>query len=133
MKGDGLVSTLPVPPLPPQDNVLKDAVKRYGTGKDSWKRVADALGGDRTDAECQSRWVKALNPSCVIKGPWTKEVRPLCCDRRPVCHCSPVRTPAPRPQEDTKVVELVRAHGPRKWSLIADHLPGRIGKQCRER
>jgi hypothetical protein len=27
----------------------------------------------------------------------------------------------------------VRIHGPKKWSLIAEHLPGRIGKQCRER
>lgn len=24
-------------------------------------------------------------------------------------------------------------HGAKKWSLIAQHLPGRIGKQCRER
>ena len=24
-------------------------------------------------------------------------------------------------------------HGPKKWSLIASFLPGRIGKQCRER
>ncbi len=31
------------------------------------------------------------------------------------------------------MVQLVRQHGPKKWSLIADHLPGRIGKQCRER
>jgi hypothetical protein len=36
-------------------------------------------------------------------------------------------------QEDAKVVELVRLHGAKKWSLIADNLPGRIGKQCRER
>ena len=36
-------------------------------------------------------------------------------------------------QEDLKVIELVRIHGAKKWSLIADHLPGRIGKQCRER
>lgn len=27
----------------------------------------------------------------------------------------------------------MKAHGPKKWSLIAEHLPGRIGKQCRER
>jgi len=32
-----------------------------------------------------------------------------------------------------KVVELVRAHGARKWSTIASQLPGRISKQCRER
>jgi hypothetical protein len=28
---------------------------------------------------------------------------------------------------------LVNQYGPRKWSAIASHLPGRVGKQCRER
>ena len=28
---------------------------------------------------------------------------------------------------------MVAEHGPRKWSLISSHLPGRVGKQCRER
>src|SRR5581483_3676106 len=28
---------------------------------------------------------------------------------------------------------LVAKHGPKKWTLIAKHLNGRIGKQCRER
>ena len=36
-------------------------------------------------------------------------------------------------QEDHKVIELVSTHGAKKWSVIANHLPGRIGKQCRER
>ena len=31
------------------------------------------------------------------------------------------------------MVSLVEAHGPKKWSTIAAALPGRIGKQCRER
>lgn len=35
--------------------------------------------------------------------------------------------------EDRKVVELVAQYGPKKWTLIATHLEGRIGKQCRER
>lgn len=30
-------------------------------------------------------------------------------------------------------MELVGKHGPQKWTFIASHLPGRIGKQCRER
>ena len=34
---------------------------------------------------------------------------------------------------DRLVVELVEKHGAKKWSLIAQNLPGRIGKQCRER
>ncbi|KAJ8678205.1 hypothetical protein QAD02_013992, partial [Eretmocerus hayati] len=37
------------------------------------------------------------------------------------------------PYEDEKVVELVQRYGPKKWTLIARHLKGRIGKQCRER
>merc|ERR1711981_1261102 len=36
-------------------------------------------------------------------------------------------------EEDRIVCEHVRKLGPRKWSKIAANLPGRIGKQCRER
>ena len=43
-----------------------------------------------------------------MKGPWTTE-------------------------EDRKVLGLVEKYGAKKWSLIASQLPGRIGKQCRER
>lgn len=35
--------------------------------------------------------------------------------------------------EDRIVVKLVEELGPQKWTFIASHLPGRIGKQCRER
>ena len=31
------------------------------------------------------------------------------------------------------MVELVQQFGAKKWSVIASHLKGRIGKQCRER
>lgn len=48
-----------------------------------------------------------LNPE-LVKGPWTKE-------------------------EDQKVIDLVHKYGPKRWSVIAKHLQGRIGKQCRER
>jgi hypothetical protein len=57
--------------------------------------------------QCLHRWQKVLKPE-LVKGPWTAE-------------------------EDTKVMELVKQYGAKKWSLIASHLPGRIGKQCRER
>jgi len=36
-------------------------------------------------------------------------------------------------QEDQTVIELVGKIGAKKWSQIAHELPGRIGKQCRER
>ena len=61
----------------------------------------------RTDVQCLHRWQKVLNPE-LTKGPWTKE-------------------------EDEMVVDLVKRYGAKKWTHIAAHLPGRIGKQCRER
>ena len=36
-------------------------------------------------------------------------------------------------EEDEKVVQLVAVHGAKNWPVIANHLPGRVGKQCRER
>jgi len=34
---------------------------------------------------------------------------------------------------DREVMQMVEKYGQRNWSAIAEHLPGRIGKQCRER
>ncbi|XP_068604273.1 myb-related protein A [Brachionichthys hirsutus] len=87
-----------------EDEKLKTLVEQHGT--DSWKPIADFFPG-RTDGQCQHRWQKVLNPE-LVKGPWTKE-------------------------EDQKVIDLVRKYGPKRWSVIAKHLQGRIGKQCRER
>ncbi|CAN0034661.1 unnamed protein product, partial [Heterosigma akashiwo] len=36
-------------------------------------------------------------------------------------------------EEDARLTELVAQFGARKWNKIAPHLPGRNGKQCRER
>ena len=35
-------------------------------------------------------------------------------------------------EEDAKLATAVELHGAR-WSTIAEHVPGRTGKQCRER
>ncbi|XP_071932587.1 uncharacterized protein [Coffea arabica] len=87
-----------------EDKILQDAVQRFN-GK-CWKKIAKCLP-DRTDVQCLHRWQKVLNPE-LVKGPWTKE-------------------------EDDLIVELVGKQGNKKWSEIAKQLPGRIGKQCRER
>ncbi|XP_045077557.1 myb-related protein A-like isoform X2 [Coregonus clupeaformis] len=87
-----------------EDERLKKSVEQHGA--DSWKLVANNFPG-RTDGQCQHRWQKVLNPE-LVKGPWTKE-------------------------EDQKVIDLVHKYGPKRWSVIAKHLQGRIGKQCRER
>ena len=72
----------------------------------NWKKIAEVLPG-RTDVQCLHRWQKVLNPE-LVKGPWSEE-------------------------EDNLVIKLVEMYGPQKWTFIAEHLPGRIGKQCRER
>ena len=84
--------------------MLKKVVRKYGAK--NWKKIASFLK-DRTDVQCLHRWQKVLNPS-LVKGPWTKE-------------------------EDETLMQMVEKYGPRNWSAIAEHLPGRIGKQCRER
>jgi len=89
-----------------EDELLRASVAQHG-GK-NWKKIAyTAFGQSKTDVQCLHRWQKVLDPR-LVKGPWTAE-------------------------EDARVVQLVAEHGPQKWSVIAAHLPGRIGKQCRER
>ncbi|XP_026415645.1 uncharacterized protein LOC113311019 isoform X2 [Papaver somniferum] len=87
-----------------EDDYLRKWVEVY-KGK-HWKKIASGLH-NRTDVQCLHRWQKVLNPD-VNKGPWSQE-------------------------EDRKLIELVSKSGPIKWSVVAKSIPGRIGKQCRER
>lgn len=32
-----------------------------------------------------------------------------------------------------QVIELVKKYGSKQWAMVAKHLKGRLGKQCRER
>jgi len=61
----------------------------------------------RTAIQCLHRWTKILKPG-LIKGPWTLE-------------------------QDKKLLEWVDREGPTQWSLCAEYIKGRSGKQCRER
>ena len=36
-------------------------------------------------------------------------------------------------KEDRTLIQLVEKYGPSKWNFISNYLPGRTGKQCRER
>ena len=48
-------------------------------------------------------------------------------------NCSATQRKQWTQQEDALVRHLVGVHGTRSWTLVAQHLPGRTGKQCRER
>lgn len=88
-----------------EDSKLRSAVQAVGAS--NWKMIAtDYLGDLRTDVQCLHRWQKVLQPG-LVKGPWTKE-------------------------EDQIIIDCIEA-GITKWSEIAERIPGRIGKQCRER
>lgn len=87
-----------------EDLKLKELVEKYGAK--NWKRIADSFD-NRTDVQCLHRWQKVLNPE-MIKGPWTEE-------------------------EDRTLIDNVKNFGAQNWTKIAQSLPGRIGKQCRER
>lgn len=91
-----------------EDEVLQRLCEQFPTQSKDWKAISTHFTSPvRSEYQCQQRWQKVLNPD-LIKGPWTKE-------------------------EDAKVIELVHKYGPKRWSLIAKHLRGRLGKQCRER
>jgi hypothetical protein len=86
-----------------EDEKLRHAVELH-QGK-NWKKIAETLEG-RTGVQCLQHWKHVLNPK-VGRGSWT-------------------------PEEDKKLLELVGTYG-KRWSTIAEHLPRRIGKRCRER
>lgn len=90
-----------------EDEELRNIV--VANGAKNWKKVASLLGDMRTDIQCLHRWNKVLKPG-LHKGTWSEE-------------------------EDIIVRDMVSKYGVGhiKWSLIAEKLPGRIGKQCRER
>lgn len=87
-----------------EDDILRDAVSK--SGDNDWKTISSALP-HRTEFECYDRWHNTIN-AVQVKGSWS-------------------------PEEDALVLKLVKQYGPKKWSQIAKHLHGRIGKQCRER
>eukprot|EP00516_Mucochytrium_quahogii_P006564 CAMPEP_0203752372 /NCGR_PEP_ID=MMETSP0098-20131031/6296_1 /ASSEMBLY_ACC=CAM_ASM_000208 /TAXON_ID=96639 /ORGANISM=" , Strain NY0313808BC1" /LENGTH=498 /DNA_ID=CAMNT_0050642489 /DNA_START=517 /DNA_END=2013 /DNA_ORIENTATION=+ len=62
---------------------------------------------NKTDRATAQAW-QAMMSRSLVKGSWTNH-------------------------EDETLIKLVSAHGAKKWSVIANHLPGRVGKQCRER
>uniref|UniRef100_A0A3B5MD23 Uncharacterized protein n=1 Tax=Xiphophorus couchianus TaxID=32473 RepID=A0A3B5MD23_9TELE len=87
-----------------EDDKLKALVHKLGSS--DWKHIANFIP-NHTEQQCQHRWFKVLDPE-LVKGPWTKE-------------------------EDEKVIELVNLYGNKQWAMVAKHLKGRLGKQCRER
>lgn len=99
---------------PQEDAVLVDIVTAHGAK--NWKAIA-ALFCERSDThresvQCLQRWRKVLQPG-LKKGKWSLE-------------------------EDSTLMRLVKESidkgvSPVRWPKIANKIPGRTSKQCRER
>jgi hypothetical protein len=88
-----------------EDDILLRLSVTEHNGK-NWKKIADGVPG-RTGVQCYQRWQR-LKPG-MIKGNFTQD-------------------------EDRMLLTMAGVHAPNKnWQEIALRLPGRTGKQCRDR
>lgn len=91
------------------DSRLSEIMKKYKNPRD-WEPIAKEHGRGKTAKECHERWIRYLKPG-VRKGQWTD-------------------------QEDAIVIEAVTTSTEQpftRWSDLAQQLPGRVGKQIRDR
>jgi hypothetical protein len=72
----------------------------------NWNELPVLFPG-KSPQQIAERWEKVLNPA-LIKGSWTRE-------------------------EDEVIIRFVEERGIKDWTKLATLLPGRLGKQCRER
>lgn len=86
------------------DKKLLELVKQFG--ESSWNRVSKIM--HKSEIKCHKRYLVLSNRQEMASASWSKE-------------------------EDAKLTSLVLANGAKDWTKIANQLPGRIGKQCRER
>lgn len=87
-----------------EDILLQQIVPLYN--ERHWRKISQHMKG-RSAIQCLHRWTKILKPG-LVKGPWSID-------------------------EDNKLVTWVQEKGPIKWAQCAHLIPGRSGKQCRER
>ena len=100
-----------------EDDKLRTIVETHGAK--NWKKIAELLGTTRTDVQCLHRWNKVLRPG-LSKGPWSQTEDATLRDMV-------------TQQSQAGAAGAAGAAAAIKWSQIAAKLPGRIGKQCRER
>ena len=90
-----------------EEDLLRKLVEAYKDSAPRWNDICKQFH-NKSAVECLSRWQTMTSaPNIKGKGSWT-------------------------PEEDEILREKRAIYG-RKWAKIAAHLPGRQGKQCRER
>jgi hypothetical protein len=86
-----------------EDQRLSHAVQLYG--QKNWRLISEFVIS-KTNLQCRQRYLKVIAPG-IRKGKWSEEEDALLC--------------------------LVMNQGMTNWRKIAEKVPGRTSKQCRER
>ncbi|CAL1701678.1 unnamed protein product [Somion occarium] len=89
---------------PESDRRLIEAIQIYGTV--SWLQVARMVSEDATATQCQSRYMRTLDPT-ISRLPWSND-------------------------EDERLRSAVGVYGT-AWSEVCEFIPNRSSEQCRER
>jgi hypothetical protein len=89
---------------PEEDELLRHLL--HSGDRANWTELTPQFPG-KTAQQIAERWSKVVDPA-LIKGSWTRD-------------------------EDEVIIDFVTRFGNKNWTKLADLLPGRIGKQCRER
>jgi hypothetical protein len=79
----------------------------YHHGIENWTLISKYVGNGRTRSQCSQRWYRGLNPK-IRKDQWS-------------------------PDEENRLMALVREHGEKSWTAIASLLGNRSDVQCRYR
>lgn len=87
-----------------EDKLLLDLVSNVNDP--NWNEIANYFP-NKSQHQIADRWAKVLDPA-LVKGSWKGE-------------------------EDALIMKWVSEHGAKDWGTLAEKLPGRISKQCRER
>jgi len=91
-----------------EDTALNEAVSKHGPK--NWKHIAEFVP-NRNHTQCLQRWGKVLAPN-LVKGHWTAD-------------------------EDSNLIDFVKELAiegmVKNWGEVANMIPGRTSKQCRER
>ncbi|OQR84003.1 MYB DNA binding protein/ transcription factor, partial [Thraustotheca clavata] len=88
-----------------EDEKLREGILSLGARR--WREIERHVG-TRSAKECHTRWHELQTCTSKTKRPWLAF-------------------------EDELLQRIVGKHGARRWGFIASYIPGRNGKQCRER
>jgi hypothetical protein len=86
-----------------EDTRLYAGVHRFGL--ENWGAVAGFVGNGRSRGQCSQRWIRGLDPR-ISKEAWS-------------------------PEDDERLLALVRAKGTKMWMQVAAEIGNRSDVQCR--